>query len=108
MLKDDPNRVGMFCPDGEVPSFNPMDFTPNEFVRTTPVQPRTKDSEDKEQGITPFVVDAKNAGISCTVLNSIASDRQCEVVLEDVRVSSNNILGEFDKGWKIVSKVYTT
>ena len=48
LLEDDPGRVGAFCPHGQVPSFNPMDFTPNEFVRTTPVQPRTKDSEDKE------------------------------------------------------------
>jgi len=47
-LEDDPGRVGAFCPHGQVPSFNPMDFTPNEFVRTTPVQPRIKDSEDKE------------------------------------------------------------
>jgi len=31
---------------------------------------RTEDSEDEEQGITLFVVDAKSAGISCTVLNS--------------------------------------
>jgi len=31
LLKDDPNRVGMFCPDGEVPSFNPMDFRPSEL-----------------------------------------------------------------------------
>ena len=48
LLEDDPGRVGAFCPHGQVPSFNPMDFTPNEFVHTTPVQPRTKDSEDKE------------------------------------------------------------
>jgi hypothetical protein len=31
LLKDDPNRVGMFCPEGEVPSFNPMDFRPSEL-----------------------------------------------------------------------------
>ena len=48
LLEDDPGRVGAFCPHGQVPSFNPMDFTPNEFVRTTPVQPRTKDSKDKQ------------------------------------------------------------
>ena len=54
LLEDDPGRVGAFCPHGQVPSFNPMDFTPNEFVRTTPVQPRTKDSEDKESS-TPNV-----------------------------------------------------
>ena len=48
LLQDDPGRVGAFCPHGQVPSFNPMDFTPNEFVRTTPVQPKATDSNDKE------------------------------------------------------------
>jgi len=48
LLQDDPGRVGAFCPHGQVPSFNPMDFIPNEFVRTTPVQPKATDSNDKE------------------------------------------------------------
>ena len=32
LLKDDPGRVGTFCPHGQVPSFRPMDFTPSEIV----------------------------------------------------------------------------
>ena len=32
LLKDDPDRVGSFCPHGEVPSFRPMEFVPNEFI----------------------------------------------------------------------------
>ena len=32
LLKDDPGRVGAYCPHGQVPSFRPMDFTPSEIV----------------------------------------------------------------------------
>ena len=32
LLKDDPGRVGTFCPHGQMPSFRPMDFTPSEIV----------------------------------------------------------------------------
>ncbi len=32
LLKDDPGRVGNYCPHGQVPSFRPMDFTPSEIV----------------------------------------------------------------------------
>jgi len=32
LLKDDPGRVGTYCPHGQVPSFRPMDFTPSEIV----------------------------------------------------------------------------
>ena len=49
LLQDDPGRTGAFCPHGQVPSFNPMDFSPHEYVRTSPVQPRAADSEDEEQ-----------------------------------------------------------
>jgi hypothetical protein len=35
LLQDDP-RVGAFCPHGQVPSFNPMDFVPHEFQLIQP------------------------------------------------------------------------
>jgi alkylation response protein AidB-like acyl-CoA dehydrogenase len=69
------------------------------------VAARTKDSDNKEDGITLFLADAKSPGITTTVLKTIASDRQCEVVLEKVRVPKKNILGEVDKGWEIVSRI---
>ena len=31
LLVDDPNRVGYSCPDGEVPSYTPMDYTPSQL-----------------------------------------------------------------------------
>ena len=48
LLQDDPGRVGAFCPHGQVPSFNPMDFSPNEFQLIRPTKPRTDDSEDEK------------------------------------------------------------
>jgi len=48
LLQDDPGRTGAFCPHGQVPSFNPMDFSPNEFQLIQPATPRTNDSEDEK------------------------------------------------------------
>jgi hypothetical protein len=40
LLQDDPGRVGTYCPHGQLPSFRPMDFTPNEFavIESEPIQ----------------------------------------------------------------------
>ena len=43
LLKDDPDRVGQFCPHGQVPSFRPMDFVPNEFI---PMEPEASQADD--------------------------------------------------------------
>ena len=48
LLQDDPGRVGNWCPNGEIPSFNPMNFSPNEFQLVRPTTPRSDDSEDSE------------------------------------------------------------
>ena len=32
LLNADPNGTGAFCPEGEIPAFNPMDFTPSELA----------------------------------------------------------------------------
>lgn len=48
LLQDDPGRVGNWCPNGEIPSFNPMDFSPNEFQLLRPPIQRTDDSEESE------------------------------------------------------------
>ena len=66
---------------------------------------RTKDGASPEEGITLFLVDAKSPGISTTLLKTIAGDKQCEVIFDDVRVPKGNILGELDKGWPVVEKV---
>ena len=52
LLEDDPGRVGMFCPDGQLPSFNPLDFTPGEYVPIKQQTPRGAD-DSKDQESTP-------------------------------------------------------
>jgi alkylation response protein AidB-like acyl-CoA dehydrogenase len=66
---------------------------------------RTREGGPAEEGITLFLVDAKSPGISYTLLETIASDKQCEVVFDKVRVPRGNILGELDRGWGEVEKI---
>ncbi|MBE0415874.1 MAG: acyl-CoA/acyl-ACP dehydrogenase [Dehalococcoidia bacterium] len=65
---------------------------------------RTKDGASPEEGITLFLVDAKSPGIKCAVIPTIALDKQCEVVFENVSVPKKNMLGELDKGWPLVAR----
>jgi len=46
LLQDDSGRVGAYCPHGQIPSYRPMEFTPNELQLVQPAKPRTKDSKD--------------------------------------------------------------
>jgi len=66
---------------------------------------RTKDGSSPEDGITMFLVDGKSPGISTTVLKTIAGDKQCEVIFDNVRVPKKNMLGELDKGWPVVARM---
>ncbi len=66
---------------------------------------RTSGQAKAEDGITIFLVDAKSPDISYTVLKSIAGDKLCEVVLDQVKVPKENILGQLDQGWSEVQKI---
>ena len=66
---------------------------------------KTKHAKDSENGITLFLVDAKSSGVKCTLLRTLARDKQCEVVFDNVTVSENSIVGERDKGWPIVKGI---
>jgi len=66
---------------------------------------RTSEQAEAEDGITIFLVDAKNPSINYTVLKTIANDKLCEVVFDQVRVPRENILGQLDQGWSVVQKV---
>ena len=65
---------------------------------------RTREGSSGEDGITLFLVDAKSPGIKCEVMPTIADDKLCEVVFENVTVPKRNMLGEIDNGWHIVAK----
>ena len=65
---------------------------------------RIKEQAEHEEGSTIFLVDAKNPGIDYTVLKTIAGDKLCEVVFDQVRVPRDNILGQVNQGWREVQK----
>ncbi len=54
--------------------------------------------------ITIFIVNAKSPGIKCTVLETMAHDKLCEVVFDNVRAAKENILGQPNQGWPEVQK----
>ncbi|MCH7484067.1 MAG: acyl-CoA/acyl-ACP dehydrogenase [Chloroflexi bacterium] len=58
-----------------------------------------------EDGVTLFIVDSKSDGIKFELLKTIASDKQCEVVFDNVKVPAANVLGSEGKGWETVDKV---
>ena len=58
-----------------------------------------------ENGITLFLADAKSSKINHTVLKTIAADKLCEVVFDQMPVPKANILGQLDQGWSAVQKI---
>ena len=66
---------------------------------------RTDEKSRGEDGISIFIVDAKSPGISCMVLKTIANDKLCEVVFNQVSVPKENILGQLNQGWGEVKKI---
>jgi alkylation response protein AidB-like acyl-CoA dehydrogenase len=66
---------------------------------------RTKETKNPEDGITLFLVDARSPGLTCTLLQTLARDKQCEVIFDNVTVSENNVVGKKDEGWPIVKDI---
>jgi alkylation response protein AidB-like acyl-CoA dehydrogenase len=66
---------------------------------------RTGEGKTPEEGLTLFFVDSKSGGIRSSLLKTLAPDKQCEVVFQDVRVPIGNMLGEPNQGWAIVEKL---
>ncbi|RJP65289.1 MAG: acyl-CoA dehydrogenase [Candidatus Abyssobacteria bacterium SURF_17] len=57
------------------------------------------------EDVTLFLVDAKSAGIKIALLDTLAGDKQCEVIFDKVAVPRSNLLGDVDNGWPILKKV---
>ena len=55
--------------------------------------------------ISLFIVSTQAKGVEETLLQTIASDRQSEVVFNNVEVSSSDLLGEKNAGWSTIEKV---
>ena len=60
---------------------------------------------DGEKDITLFILPRETEGISQTLLKTVASDRQSEVLFDDVSVASSAVLGEINRGWDTIEKV---
>ena len=65
---------------------------------------RTSTGSDPARGITLFLVPADNQGLTINPLNTIASDRQYEVTLDEVGVPMTSVLGEVGEGWPAVHR----
>jgi len=50
------------------------------------------------QGITLFLTNAKSPNLTCTLIETVAGDKQCEVSFQGVRVPQGSILGELGRG----------
>jgi len=58
------------------------------------------------EGVTLFLVDAGASGVKATLLKTMDQTRKlCEVVLEDVRVPTDRVLGQPGAGWKLLDRV---
>ncbi len=86
------NGTKLFVPDAQV-------------ADAIVVVARTTESGDASQGITLFLVDANNPGITITPLKTISGDKQAEVELKDVRVPASAVIGQVDQGWDTISRI---
>lgn len=66
---------------------------------------RTRDVSSKESGVTVFVVDSKTPGIRYALLDTIADDKQYEVVFDKVSVPTDNVIGGVDRGWPVLEGI---
>jgi len=58
-----------------------------------------------KNGISIFLIDAKNPRIKYAVLETIAGDKLCEVVFDQTLLPKANILGGLNHGWSPVQKI---
>ena len=60
---------------------------------------------ESERDISLFIVPSNADGLSQTLLQTIASDRQSELVFNDAYVLESALLGDFNGGWDTVATV---
>ena len=68
------------------------------------VAARTSADPDPARGLTLFLVPAGSPGLALTSLNTISSDKQSEVALDQVRVPASAVLGQAGEGWPVVQR----
>jgi alkylation response protein AidB-like acyl-CoA dehydrogenase len=65
---------------------------------------RTRDSGGPENGISLLLVPGTATGVEITPLQTIASDRQCEVEFRNVEVGADALVGKVHEGWPLLKK----
>lgn len=67
---------------------------------------RTGEGKRSHEGVTVFLCDAKAQGITATPIPKLGMRAlgSCEVVLEDVFVPDEDVLGEVDRGWVVLAE----
>ncbi len=62
---------------------------------------RTAEASASNEGLSVFLVDAHDSGLSYTPYVTLAKDKQGEVDFSNVRVPKANLIGELNQGWPI-------
>ncbi len=66
---------------------------------------RTSGEQRSEDGITLFLADIKSNGITLQTYPTIDEYRASEVIIENLKISSDMVLGEVDKAYPVVEEV---
>lgn len=70
------------------------------------VTARTQNSENREDGVSVFYLDAGAEGLTMTAMPTAAHDPRCEVVFSGVRIPRENLVGELNGGWQVVDHIF--
>jgi acyl-CoA dehydrogenase len=57
------------------------------------------------EGVSLFLVDTENKGVSVQKLHTIGKDNNCVVNFDQVRITKENMIGAPGKGWQILEKM---
>ena len=66
---------------------------------------RSGEGESPEDGITLFIVDARQPNVKMEPIPTIGGDRQFKVSFDGLTVTGDNVLGKTGKGWDIMDFV---
>ncbi len=69
------------------------------------VSARTSGDQRDEEGISLFILDKDSSGISLRDYPTVDGSRASEITLEDVKVSSENLIGEEGKASELIEQV---
>lgn len=56
-------------------------------------------------GVSLFLVDARDPGITCTKMSAIGKDNLCRLEFKNVKVPEGDLIGQAGTGWEILQKI---